>query len=575
MATIPRYQELGVQYADLPKVSTALQQARATGFDQLSRSLDRMTAYFQGEAETEVKKKARRYQIENPPTQEQQDLAAMSGQAPKIAGAGSIFQEEYDRVSAYALSTELGLKAKVQLSKIQAKIEAGLPVDAAQLKAEMDDMIDGYSSTISAYDPERSLQFRASMVESSRSVFKSALDLQVKQAIKAKQIEVDETLRGLSPLFRSVFESYGEINVDTKKPVDVFKKTEEIGKEVLIFDQQFPEKGYAKIFYDKRQAELNQFFAEKIMDDSFAENDMVRQSLMSKGELGRYKGLWESMSGEDREAVMQAVSAKIEFKNKSINSFLANEQQSADQVLRQIYMAENVSTQRTLFNTLTGLAASPSTISAARNFIDANVSDGPKQDNLAKLGEINREVQAGTATVEQVVAAQRAGLLTKESAKSFVMTITNPNTAINAGVKVIQAAVNIQREDLPPDIKDADARSVAVKIYNQGSLDLLKFANTPDEKGKYPTRDAIAAQAEVIAKQARSQMKPVFAPVIAKAKQSVEIFLPGSAGIDIANDAQWAALLAKKAKAGVKQSDLGLAIKARQDYLNLLKMMQE
>ena len=575
MATIPRYQELGVQYADLPRVSTALQQARATGFDQLSRSLDRMTAYFQGEAETEVKKKARRYQIENPPTQEQQDLAAMSGQAPKIAGAGSIFQEEYDRVSAYALSTELGLKAKVQLSKIQTKIEAGLPVDAAQLKAEMDDMIDGYSSTISAYDPERSLQFRASMVESSRSVFKSALDLQVKQAIKAKQIEVDETLRELPALFRSAFESYGEINVDTQKPVDVFKKTEDLGKEVLIFDQQFPDKEYAKKFYDLRQKELNQFFADKIMDDSFAENDMVRQSLMSKGELGKYKGLWESMSGEDREAVMQAVSAKIEFKNKSINSFLANEQQSADQVLRQIYMADNVSTQRTLFNTLTGLAASPSTISAARNFIDANVSDGPKQDNLAKLGELNREVQAGTATVEQVVAAQRAGLLTKESAKSFVMTITNPNTAINAGVKVIQAAVNIQREDLPPDIKDADARSVAVKIYNQGSLDLLKFANTPDEKGKYPTRDAIAAQAEVIAKQARSQMKPVFAPVIAKAKQSVEIFLPGSAGIDIANDAQWAALLAKKAKAGVKQSDLGLAIKARQDYLNLLKMMQE
>ena len=575
MATIPRYQELGVQYADLPKVSTALQQTRATGFDQLSRSLDRMTAYFQGEAETEVKKKARRYQIENPPTQEQQDLAAMSGQAPKIAGAGSIFQEEYDRVSAYALSNELGLKAKVQLSKIQAKIEAGLPVDSAQLKAEMDDMIDGYSSTISAYDPERSLQFRASMVESSRAVYKSALDLQIKQAIKDKQIEIDETLRQLPALFRSVFESYGEINVDTKKPVDVFKKTEDIGKELLIFDRQFPDKEYAKKFYESRQKELNQFFADKIMDDSFAPNDMVRQSLMSKGELGRYKGLWDSMSGEDREAVMKAVSAKIEFKNKTTASFFANEQQSADEVLRQIYMADNVSTQRTLFKTLSGLAASPSTISAARNFIDANVSDGPKYDDLAKLGELNRGVQAGTATVEQVVAAQRAGLLTKESAKSFVMTITNPNTAINAGIKVIQAAVNIQREDLPPDIKDADARSVAVKIYNQGSLDLQKFANTKDEKGKYPTRDAIAAQAESIAIQARAQMKPVFAPVIARAKQAVEMFLPGAVGIDIKDQAAWEKLVAQKVRNGMKQGDIAIAIQKRNDYLNLIKMMEE
>lgn len=90
---------------------------------------------------------------------------------------------------------------------------------------------------------------------------------------------------------------------------------------------------------------------------------------------------------------MEAVSAKIEFKNKVRASFLAEEQFTADETLRQIYMAPDLPTQRRLFKGLEGTAASPSTISAARNFIDANVSDGPKNDNLEALGDLNRKVK--------------------------------------------------------------------------------------------------------------------------------------------------------------------------------------
>ena len=60
MATLPRYQNLGIQYANLPRVSTAAQEARVQGFDSLSRSLDRMNSYFQSQAETEAKKQAKK-----------------------------------------------------------------------------------------------------------------------------------------------------------------------------------------------------------------------------------------------------------------------------------------------------------------------------------------------------------------------------------------------------------------------------------------------------------------------------------------------------------------------------------
>ena len=55
MATeLPRFQPMGVQFADLPRLSTAsqeigaqMQSIKAQQFDQVGRAVDRMTAFFQ------------------------------------------------------------------------------------------------------------------------------------------------------------------------------------------------------------------------------------------------------------------------------------------------------------------------------------------------------------------------------------------------------------------------------------------------------------------------------------------------------------------------------------------------
>ena len=61
MAELPRYEHVGVQYADLPKLSTAMQQAKAQGYAGVDQSLDRMTNFFQEKAVTEAQKKALKY----------------------------------------------------------------------------------------------------------------------------------------------------------------------------------------------------------------------------------------------------------------------------------------------------------------------------------------------------------------------------------------------------------------------------------------------------------------------------------------------------------------------------------
>ena len=107
MADLPRYENIGVQYADLPKISTALQQVKSQGYADIGQQLDRMTNFFQEKAVTEAQKAALKYSIEFPPTKEQLDIAKQTGVMPTIKGAGSVFTETYNKASAHILGNQI------------------------------------------------------------------------------------------------------------------------------------------------------------------------------------------------------------------------------------------------------------------------------------------------------------------------------------------------------------------------------------------------------------------------------------------------------------------------------------
>jgi len=129
---------------------------------------------------------------------------------------------------------------------------------------------------------------------------------------------------------------------------------------------------------------------------------------------------------------------------------------------------------------------------------------------------------------------------------------------------------------LPPDIENAAARAIAVKIYNEGSIQLRTFANTPNEKGDLPTRAEIQKEAQSIANEAKSAMLPVFAPVLESAKRSVTTFLPNEfKNINLENDQEFKAAIASMVKKKVDSSSINILISGRKNYLNLLKLVAE
>lgn len=319
MATIPRYQNLGVQYADLPRVSTAAQEARVRGFDQLGRSLDRMTSYFQTQAETKAKKEALKYAAENPLTQEQVDTALKTGEGVKVEGAGSVFQQTYEAAQGAMLASQLQLEGQRKLSNVAAAIEAGQPVDLNTIQADIKDMIDGYASTVMALDPEQSIKLRASLATAGNALYTKAAE----RAVKVQQAEysayMDESLLQTKPLIEAIIAKSGTVDFQTGKPLNIDQLIETQAKPYMDAIQiTGTNKHYLEFQKIVKEAKIGALVA-KLKDREFSPDATTALKNFRENNFGGLTDVFGQLSEED----------KAKVRNRVLESY-ADEQSAAD-----------------------------------------------------------------------------------------------------------------------------------------------------------------------------------------------------------------------------------------------------
>ena len=127
MATLPTYENAGVQYADLPRVNTAPQQVAAQGFATIGQNIDRMTAFFQNQAVSDAQAEGLKYAVQNPLTKAQIDTALGTPEGVNVKGGGKIFQQTYQKAQPVMLSSELQLETQKAFSKIAPAIVVAVP----------------------------------------------------------------------------------------------------------------------------------------------------------------------------------------------------------------------------------------------------------------------------------------------------------------------------------------------------------------------------------------------------------------------------------------------------------------
>jgi hypothetical protein len=308
MATLPRYQNLGIQYADLPKISTAAQQAQVQGFEVLNRSLDRMTSYFQSQAETEAKKQAKKYAVDNPLTTSQLEAALKDPSTLKIEGAGSIFQETYQAYAASQLSTDLQLQAGTELKSIELDFEAG-NIDASSAAQKMRDLLDGQSSVMNIVSPEASIQHRSAVATLAKTSYNKVLDLQQKADFAIEGAKLELGLQNLPSQIEDVIKyNAGSTDPETGKPVDLQKL---MAIQLQPYAESIRKLGGDKSYFEKALKIVDEAKVGAVtglmQDRNFAPNPIDAFKRMQKGDYGNLTPVYNSLDQASKDKVRSNV----------------------------------------------------------------------------------------------------------------------------------------------------------------------------------------------------------------------------------------------------------------------------
>ena len=170
---LPRYRREGRDLIT-PRIDYAgAGAAEARGYQQMSQALDRLSSYAFKEAEIYATEQGEKYGTTNPPTKQQIEDARRAGEDAESVLPGDSFTAfgRAARKSALeSLATNMEIDAANELSRLRVEAESqGIPLN--QFKTNLDSMIDGYSSALSAVSPSAANAFRASMAARTNSAY--------------------------------------------------------------------------------------------------------------------------------------------------------------------------------------------------------------------------------------------------------------------------------------------------------------------------------------------------------------------------------------------------------------------
>lgn len=302
MADLPRYENIGVQYADLPKLSTAMQQAKVQGYAGVEQSLDRMTNFFQEKAVTEAQKKALKYAIEFPPTPEQLLEAKKTGVMPVIKGAGTVFTDTYNKATAHILGNQLQTEFQNRTAARLAAMEAGTVVNVEALQRDLRDDIDGSVSVLTAIDPETSIKFRASMATVGHGVYKQALAIDEKNRQMSYATDQEFGVANIKPVVENIIKSYADIGMDPAELENVLLNVIQPFTNKTSITLAGSNKYAIEAYKIVQEAKIGAVLT-KLADPAFASTTGVAAQKLMNGDVGELTGLYKRLDTDTKNRI--------------------------------------------------------------------------------------------------------------------------------------------------------------------------------------------------------------------------------------------------------------------------------
>jgi len=462
MATLPRYQQMGIQYADLPRLSTAGLEVGAKAMDVLGSQIDRMTNFVYEQGVTEAQRKAQQYAVQNPLTKSQIDTALGTEQGLRVPGAGRVFQQTYEKAQASLLSTELQIEGKKKLAAVTTAIEAGMPIDLRSIETEINDMIDGFSSTVMALDPDTGLRFKASMATAGSAIFEKAAAQAIKMQREQLDAEFANAVEISAPVLEAIVAKSGAIDAETGQPVDI-EKLIDLERQPFLESVRLTGSNKHLLEFNKAVAKAKQGALvglltdrEQVPDAAAAMDRIVRQDMGNLTPI--FKGLTQAERKAVRDSVIDFYSDEYTAKEQARKN-LENENKEKWTALSIEFLRSSTGSARKRQIALEGVALGQLTLQQAEDMLKPPAA---KTDPVL-YNQLFDQIKRGVISSSQDLLPYRGKL-----SDSDFMTLGNAatNTQGTIAIRNMNNFVGINENAWVPDDKAAK-RAVISGFYTE------------------------------------------------------------------------------------------------------------
>jgi len=553
-ASLPRYEDAGVRYGQVSFQNTAGAQAAAQADNVLADNISRLTSFAFSQAEAQAKVEGLEYGAANAPTVDQLKRAQETGQAVALPGdTSSVFGRSANAAALDQMQRNVEIDARQKMSElfVTAKTQQ---MPALEFQKNLQDLIDGYGSSMSKVSPMTAGSLRASLSTVASSHYVSYADWMLQKETARQKIGVES---GIDTVIESI-PSLVKTGDTTTKDADgndqtvtldqrlAGERTKILRWSLSVNDPSLAESSLKKFTEAVKKAKVNSIVEWTNDWDGVPSIEKYNAVMFNNVEDPRVKQMWDSLSEEDkasaRKEMQTRMGAQLELDSKinAANERTRHEQQANNRVdFVKAWQSGDTNGQRTALNNMQRLYDAEgyekySTVVGTRNVMT-------EQGLMLTL---ENELTRGTLNNERVMQLVKERRLSDTDARALLPKIETAATRdMTEALTVVKNALGYpDRPIINASAADRRAMQQVAEINNA----MIAAKRVADLEGKqFNAYDF--AQRQIKEKQASG---PSAADINAAEQQLIGIkkllALPDTATLDQTRDALSAAVANKK-----------------------------
>ena len=305
---LPTYQQSGLLSQPTQRLDFASEQESQRTSQMMAQQLDRLSEFAFKAAAKEAVREGEMWAYNNPISDEQ-IMAAKKGaydialQQPK---AGTFFGDSARKIQAGQLRSTLELAARSEIADVYKQVEAGAVTDIKQLDDLFYGIQKGNGKVIARLDPDQANAFQASVASASNVVYQSAAKKIGEMQAKIIEENVNRNLIN----FDSIVRPFIDNETDPKRLNDLilgerYRILDEVIKTnnpvVFAATQKALDTRIEKAYVDR----VSNYFSSNEFGFATPENTLTSKfEAIQSGNVGKYSAVWNQMSTETREKVV-------------------------------------------------------------------------------------------------------------------------------------------------------------------------------------------------------------------------------------------------------------------------------